>query len=113
MRLEGFVGRSYLAQSPSSSAEETLNLMLDPIETADATKGQYVFIRSPGLKSFLTLSGPSIRGLLPLNRLEGISATDGVWTVSGTTATCFDTAGHIVNTRSPIPDDGALVSMAA
>src|SRR5438552_5061570 len=112
MRLESFVGRSYLSQSPSSIASETINLFLE-LAPEEATKGRYVFFRSPGLKNLLTLSGPSIRGLFPLNRLEGVSAKDGIWAVSGPTATLLDTAGNVLQSNGPIPDDGALVSMAA
>src|SRR5207244_2968159 len=91
---------------------ETVNLLLERVES-DQGKSQFSFYRSPGLKTLLTLGGNSIRGLFPLNRLEGISAKDGVWAVSGPTATLLDTNGGIVTTVPPIPDDGALVSMDA
>src|SRR5437870_2904690 len=112
MKLSSFIGKSYVAQSPNSECEETVNLFLERVESEQG-KEQFSFYRSPGLKTLLTLGGASIRGLLPLNRLEGISAKDGVWAVSGNTASLLDTSGNIVNTRSPIPDDGAPVSMAA
>ena len=112
MKLDSFVGKSYVAQSPNAECEDTINLLLEKVES-DEGKELFSFYRSPGLKTLLTLGGNSIRGLLPLNRLEGISANDGTWGVSGNTATLFDTNGAIVNTRSPIPDDGVLVSMAA
>src|SRR5207249_4799404 len=112
MKLSSFVGKSYVAQSPNAECEDTINLFLDRVES-DQGKELFSFYRAPGLKTLLTLGGNSIRGLLPLNRLEGVSANDGIWAVSGNTATLLDSSGNIVVTRSPIPDDGALVSLAA
>src|SRR5437867_1447265 len=104
MLLESFVNRSYLAQSPSTDSETTINLFLESVESGQG-KSKYVFLRSPGLKNFLSLGGNSIRGLFPLNRLEGVSAKDGIWAVSGPTATLLDTAGNVLQSNGPIPDD--------
>lgn len=103
--FEGFVGKSYLAQSPSASAEETINLLLEA-NAAPNAKAPFTFYRSPGLKTVFNSGKASpVRGMLPL---------DGhVFAVIGDTLYDLLPGGVIHASFGPLANDGLSVSMAA
>lgn len=110
MKCPGFIGRSYVAQSPNADAEETINLFLDPVESGRG-KEEFSFYRAPGLQLFLNVpGGGAIRGVLPLNQL---STGDAVWTICGNHANLIDSTPAVITTVTGIIDDGAPVPMVA
>ncbi len=64
MRFPGFVGPSYLSQSPNAECEDTINLFLERIET-DEGKNAYVMYKRPGYRLFASPLGIIITSLCP------------------------------------------------
>lgn len=71
----GFVGPSYVSQSPNADAERCLNWYPERLEGAG--KSVYALYPTPGLSSYYSgLNGASVRGLIAANVL-GINALGG------------------------------------
>lgn len=75
MKLPGFVGPSYVAQSPIAGADELWNLFPEVEQVPGQAEPRTTLYRDPGLRSFATV------GLGPI---RGVFRQDGrVWAASG------------------------------
>lgn len=87
----GFVGPSYVSESPNFNDEECINFYTEADESGDA-KSSAALLPTPGTKLFSTLSGIYVRGQIEYNgRYFAVSdtkfyeiASDGTATVRGT-----------------------------
>ena len=94
---------TYRSQSPNASADFTMNWYPEVIETG-AGKSNLVLYPCPGLKTFVTLTGASVRGIFSINNR--------IFAVAGTTLYEILGNGTSVN-RGTVSNDSLPVSMAA
>src|SRR3990167_1784982 len=104
MDFPGLIGPSYTGFSLKSECQRTMNLYLERVESGQG-RGQYVLLRSPGLRLFTDTGGLTCRGFLEV--------ADHLFDVQDDVIYDVTSAGSLAATYSPIANDGQLVSMAA
>lgn len=99
----GFCGPTYTSQSPVADAERCVNLYPEQLESSGG-KSAYALYPTPGLKTYVDLGGPSIRGMVS-PAIGIILAVSGVnfYSISG---------GGVATAKGIVVDNGLPVSMA-
>jgi len=103
MRFPGFVGPSYVSQSPVADAERTVNLYPEALEVAGKQQG--VLYPTPGFTAFVTLPDAPVRGLFALN--------DRAFAVGGATLYEVFTGGTATARSAILSNDGAPVTISS
>lgn len=99
----GFVGGTYQSISPNFAADYCMNFYPESIESGTG-KSAMGLIGTPGMKSFCTLPGAFVRGLLTFNGR--------VFACSGTQFSEILANGTVIN-QGAIADNGGIASMTA
>lgn len=82
MKLPGFIGPSYLAQSPLIDAEECWNLFAEAEQVPGQEQPVTSMYRDPGLRTFTTAGSGPIRGFFALDGRQWAASGAGLYEVA-------------------------------